>query len=114
MRTLLVCFQLYYFVEELTGDANFERLGWKERLNPLNIILSTSIIDLGLLTFLIEFLIIIKHGLCTGQFSLKDLNLLSVAFLTTLFCVLIGSTSIVRMEVGRGGAKIIKEGKNIY
>mmetsp|Transcript_27219 Transcript_27219/g.51575 ORF Transcript_27219/g.51575 Transcript_27219/m.51575 type:complete len:316 (-) Transcript_27219:118-1065(-) len=114
LRTLIVALQLHYFLKELT--LNTELSTWRKstfltKLSPSSLLFSSPMIDVGLILFIVEAAVISRHGLCTGLFKVEELNVVAVGYLSFLGATFIGSTCIVREDVGGRGGMIRVVGK---
>ena len=66
---------------------------------------------MGLILFCVEAAVIARHGLCAGVFKVDELNVVAVVFLSFVGATFVGSTCIVREDVGGRGGMIRVVGK---
>lgn len=64
-------------------------------------------IDLGCVTFLLEFAVVFKHGIYQGMFDIEKLPLPGVCYMASLFVLMVSMTAVVRAEIGGKGGSVM-------
>mmetsp|Transcript_17240 Transcript_17240/g.34565 ORF Transcript_17240/g.34565 Transcript_17240/m.34565 type:complete len:334 (-) Transcript_17240:5-1006(-) len=125
LRALLMAFQLYYFVLELTTAE--QMLKWRNRKRGKSLVeeeeqirqqgsmlvatlanlVEIPMIDLGCVTFLLEFAVVFKHGIYQGMFDIEKLPLPGVCYMASLFVLMVSTTAVVRAEIGGKGGSVM-------
>lgn len=94
-----MAFQLYYVVREMIEFPT---------LNVAKPSLGCSMFDLGFLTFSSEFAVVLKHGVLSGMFNIKELPTLGVFYCGALLCLFMVSTFLIKFA-----PRIIYKAKSI-